>query len=297
MTLNKVDLPHPDGPIMETNSPVATAKETSSTASMTPSPVVKRLLTRSTASSAGADDAAGVLVGWSRGVTCERLASWKTACSARSSLPRRRSRETRRALLPRKNLNQIRDLFLGQRRRRELERDRVLNDEVEPDDLVGIDRGLGKKVVARALRHRDGNSDELGVGFQWGGVVRVHPFDGFAVRLHVALERGLAGLQGLHVGDQDPDRLPLENSRVVAAGDDADLALVELLQSERRRGPADVDLSRHDLRQGRRRSTRRRGLGLEVVLLDERGDDPMRRRAVGGVRDRLAVRVLERLDR
>src|ERR1700687_2200086 len=46
--LNKVDLPQPDGPMIDTNSPGAIENDTSSTAVITPSLVTKRLLTRST---------------------------------------------------------------------------------------------------------------------------------------------------------------------------------------------------------------------------------------------------------
>src|ERR1700694_135829 len=46
--LNKVDLPQPDGTMIDTNSPGAIENDTSSTAVITPSLVTKRLLTRST---------------------------------------------------------------------------------------------------------------------------------------------------------------------------------------------------------------------------------------------------------
>src|ERR1700688_1663186 len=49
--LNKVDLPQPDGPMIDTNSPGAIENDTSSTAVITPSWVTKRLLTRSTSRS------------------------------------------------------------------------------------------------------------------------------------------------------------------------------------------------------------------------------------------------------
>src|SRR5664279_127998 len=48
--LNNVDLPQPDGPMMDTNSPGAIENDTSSTAVITPSLVTKRLLTCSTSS-------------------------------------------------------------------------------------------------------------------------------------------------------------------------------------------------------------------------------------------------------
>src|SRR6266478_995711 len=48
MMLNSVDLPHPEGPMIETNSPEATANDTSSTAVIVPSLVTKLLVIRST---------------------------------------------------------------------------------------------------------------------------------------------------------------------------------------------------------------------------------------------------------
>src|SRR5262249_57674565 len=60
MTLNKVDLPQPEGPITPTNSPGATLSETWSTAVRTPSGVSKRLTMSSTIRMAFADAACGV---------------------------------------------------------------------------------------------------------------------------------------------------------------------------------------------------------------------------------------------
>src|SRR5260370_10872444 len=59
MTLNKVDLPQPEGPITPTNSPGATLSETWSTAVSTPSDVSKRLTMSSTTSRALAGAAFG----------------------------------------------------------------------------------------------------------------------------------------------------------------------------------------------------------------------------------------------
>ena len=53
MMLNRVDLPQPDGPMTETNSPGATSNETSSTATTPSATLPKRLVTRSTASTGG----------------------------------------------------------------------------------------------------------------------------------------------------------------------------------------------------------------------------------------------------
>ena len=50
-----------------------------------------------------------------------------------------------------------------------------------------------------------------------------------------------------------PHGLALERRGVIAGRDDADLLLVELVEPERRRRPADIDLSRHHRRQVRGR--------------------------------------------
>src|SRR6185436_4226712 len=59
MTLNKVDLPQPEGPMMPTNSPGATLNETWSTAVSTPSGVSNRLTMSSTTKIAWAGAACG----------------------------------------------------------------------------------------------------------------------------------------------------------------------------------------------------------------------------------------------
>src|SRR5258707_13565427 len=61
ITLNKVDLPHPEGPITDTNSPGATVKETWSTAVRMPSGVSKRLTMSSTTRMGLPDTASGAL--------------------------------------------------------------------------------------------------------------------------------------------------------------------------------------------------------------------------------------------
>src|SRR5262249_24074175 len=59
MTLKRVDLPQPDGPITPTNSPGDTSSETPSTAVRTPSGVSKRLTMSSTTRIALADPTFG----------------------------------------------------------------------------------------------------------------------------------------------------------------------------------------------------------------------------------------------
>src|ERR1700719_792732 len=49
MTRSKVDLPHPDAPIRQTNCPGATDRSMRASASISPSPTVKRLVTASIA--------------------------------------------------------------------------------------------------------------------------------------------------------------------------------------------------------------------------------------------------------
>src|ERR1039458_2111230 len=65
MTLNKVDLPQPEGPMTDMNSPGLTLKETSSTAMIGPSCVSKRTTMSSTtrmASPGCVADAGGILI-------------------------------------------------------------------------------------------------------------------------------------------------------------------------------------------------------------------------------------------
>src|SRR5215831_14843179 len=95
MMLNSVDLPQPDGPMIDTNSPGATENETSSTAVTGPSRVAKRLVTRSTSSSlARADPLAPALTA-------------KARAGPRSTA--------------RRDLDQLGELFFRERRRGELE--------------------------------------------------------------------------------------------------------------------------------------------------------------------------------
>src|SRR5437867_12752069 len=141
MMLNSVDLPQPDGPMMDTNSPGAMEKEMSSTAVIAPSLVMKRLVTASTSSSCVGCGCAATSVA-TDGPAGRSLAA------LRSALTLGEPAFARSGLLPRRNLDQFRQLFLGERRRGELERDGILHDRVEPGDLVGVDRCLGKEVVA-----------------------------------------------------------------------------------------------------------------------------------------------------
>src|SRR5438552_2274200 len=107
MILNNVDLPQPDGPMMETNSPGAMEKEMSSTAVIAPSLVLKRLVTRSTSSSRVECGCAAAPVAMDGpGCSIAALGSALTLGELAFARP---------ALLPRRNLDQFRELFLGQR--------------------------------------------------------------------------------------------------------------------------------------------------------------------------------------
>src|SRR5689334_4684066 len=195
MMLNSVDLPQPDGPINETNSPRATENETSSTATSEPSAVVNRLTMCSTLTKG----------------------SMPAALPARSGSPFTVASMS----TTRRNLDQLGQLLLGQRRSCVLERDRIVDDRVESHDSIGIDGILGKETVADAFRHRFGNADEFRIGLERRGIA-VHPIDRFAIRLHEPIELRLLRLQRLHVGDVQTHRLSLEHRCVVAARDHPD---------------------------------------------------------------------------
>src|SRR3982075_2485104 len=70
-----------------------------------------------------------------------------------------------------------------------------------------------------------------------------------------------------------------------AVSEHADLPLVDLIEPEGRRRPANVDLAGHHLRERRGRAAGRHHLGFEAELLDEGVDDAVRRGAVGRIRD------------
>jgi len=93
-------------------------------------------------------------------------------------------------------------------------------------------------------------------------------------------DRLLALRQHVGVGDQHPHGLTTQRRHVAAAGDDADLALLDLAQAERRRRPADVDLPGHHRRERAGRAPGRGRLGLEAELADEGEHDRIRARAV-----------------
>src|SRR5436309_7859224 len=209
MMLNSVDLPQPDGPMIDTNSPRATRNETSSTATTEPSAVAKCLTMCST------------LTKSSRGAAVSPSARSFTIVSASTA---------------RRNLDQLGQLFFGERRGRVLERDCVVDDRVQAHDAIGVDRFLRKETVARALGGRFRDADEIGVDLERARI-GIHPVDRLAVRLHEAVDQCLLRLKRLCVGDQKAHRLALEDRRVVAARDHADLSLVLLLQPERRRSP------------------------------------------------------------
>src|SRR6478736_1965538 len=152
MMLNSVDFPHPDGPMTDTNSPSPTSSETPSTASSASAPSPKRLTMSVTASigapGAGEPVPARVTVT----PTGERMRS-PGPCTSSASV----------AHSARRDLHELGQLLFGERRCGELERDGVLDDRIEADDLVGVDRRFRKEVVTRPLRLRFGDADEFGV--------------------------------------------------------------------------------------------------------------------------------------
>src|SRR5262249_31938099 len=76
-------------------------------------------------------------------------ASWLATSVGRQerSRPFRQSAET----LPRRDLNKLRKLLFGQRRRRVFQIDRVADDDVETNDPVRIYRLLREETIAGAL--------------------------------------------------------------------------------------------------------------------------------------------------
>ena len=188
-----------------------------------------------------------------------------------------------------RDLNELRKLLLGEQRIEVLERDRVRHnafDVQNPVELLGflrlilLDRGLG-----------DGNRrlDRLGIHpdrFR----VRVHPIERLAERLDETQDGILAVLQDVVVDDFDPDGLGAERGNVVAIANHADLAVLDFLQSERRRRPADIDLTRHHLRQGRRHAARRGRDGLDAELFAITQHDGVRGGTVGRIGDRRLCR-------
>src|ERR1051326_2119659 len=138
MILNSVDLPQPDGPMIETNSPGATENDTSSTAVIEPSRVAKRFETRSTSRRRVALGSALASVIATSGLGCRAI--------------RPRARKT--SQLTGRNLDELGELILVERRRGEFELHGVFHDRIETGDLVGIDGSLREEVVARALGHR-----------------------------------------------------------------------------------------------------------------------------------------------
>jgi hypothetical protein len=83
---------------------------------------------------------------------------------------------------------------------------------------------------------------------------------------------------------------------LAAARDDADLAFLDLLETERRGAAADVDLAAH--RHGKRGGmiAGRHWLGVDLVLRDERQDGGVARRTVDRIADGLAAGILHRAD-
>src|SRR5262249_51335009 len=89
--------------------------------------------------------------------------------------------------LPRRNLDQFRQLLLIERRGRVLEIDGVAHDHVEPDDPVGVEARLRKEPLAAALRLVDRDAEPVGIDLEGGRVGVVAPFDGLPHAPHQPL--------------------------------------------------------------------------------------------------------------
>src|SRR5260370_40627401 len=167
---------------------------------------------------------------------------------------------------PRRNTDQLRELLARQRRGSVFEPDRIGVDGIDADDGVGIERGLGIEAVASTAYGRFADPHERGIVPEALGI-GVHPVDGLAIAPHEAIDRRLSRLQSRRIGDEDPDGLVLERSRIVAVGDDADFPLVDEVEAEGRPRPAYVDLGGHHLRQCRRPPPAPTGPVLDALFL------------------------------
>src|SRR5262245_995528 len=200
-------------------------------------------------------------------------------------------------LLARRDLDELGELLLAQRRIDEFELDGVALDAVDVLHLVGLHRRLRMKFLDRVGDHALVELHLLGIELDRLGI-GVHPVDRLAVALDETHDRVALVLKRVGVDDDGAHRLPAQRRHVAAADEDADLALLELLHAERRRGPADVDLAGHDLGHRPGRAPGRRRLGLDAELVGEGENEVVRARAAGGIGDRVAGGdVLDRLER
>jgi len=129
------------------------------------------------------------------------------------------------------------------------------------------------------------------------GRIGIHPFDGFPVGAIEAHERVLAVLQRVQIRQVHASAAALERIDLRPGRDDADLAVLDLIEKERNRREADIDLSGHGLGERRGDAAGRGRLGRELVLRNQRKHAGVARRAGERIGDGLAVEVLELADR
>ena len=165
-----------------------------------------------------------------------------------------------------------------------------------PDTRSGAIACFGRKVsricAGEPLRHL-GDVGKVGERAR----VAVEELVGLAVGLHEAVDRLRPRREHGGVDDMHAHRLPRCFRHVAAARDEPDAAVVERIEPERRRCPADVDLPAHRLGERHRGGAGRDRPRLDVEMLEERDERDVGRGAVGRIGDGLAGGILERADR
>src|SRR5262245_54439458 len=150
------------------------------------------------------------------------------------------------SFIRRRDLDELGELRLRQRRVDEFELDRIALDARHVLHLVGLQRLLGVKFFDQARDQIPVELHLLRIHVDRLGI-RVHPVDRLAVARNETQDRVFLVLQRIRVDDDGAHRLPAQRRRLVAADENADFAFLELLHAERRGRPADVDLAGHDL--------------------------------------------------
>src|ERR1043166_9414369 len=137
-----------------------------------------------------------------------------------------------------RNLEELAELRLRERRIEEFECDRVRHYAVDVGEAIRVERRPGMELAARQLDQAFGLADLARIELHRLRA-RVHPLDGFPVSPHEVPDRVFLGRERRGIDDLHPHGLIAHRGHVAAARDQADFALLDLLEAERRRRPAD----------------------------------------------------------
>src|SRR6266700_258643 len=99
-------------------------------------------------------------------------------------------------------------------------------------NLVWIDQTFRKKLVPNALGHGLRDINEFRVVFDHLRIVRINIVDRFAIGAHKALKHVFSIFQNGYVSDQNSDGLAADKSGIGGLGDDVNLAILDLLETE-----------------------------------------------------------------